>query len=89
MQAKFERGHDSEVAATPSQAPEELGVLLRARYDVDAIRRDHVAGQEIIDRQSKLAHQMTNPAPKREARDAGVTDDTSRRGEPECLAFTI
>ena len=57
---------DPKVAATAPEAPEQVGMLVLTRYEELAIRRDHIAGHQAVDREPKATHQVADPAPQSE-----------------------
>jgi len=62
VQAKLERRHDAEVAATSSQGPEQVGVLLFARHDEPAVGGHHVGREQVVHRQAQASRQVADPA---------------------------
>ncbi|MNC97969.1 hypothetical protein D3C83_158000 [compost metagenome] len=49
MHAEFERGDHAEIAATPAQRPEKIGVLLAAGVQNLAFGGDHVGAGQAVD----------------------------------------
>ena len=86
MEAKLERGHDPEVRAGSSHAPEELGMLVRARPHDPAVRGHDLDGEQAVDRQTELALQPAHPAAEREAGHSRVGDDADRAGRARAPA---
>ena len=48
VQAKFKRGHDTEVAATTAYSPKQIGIFSLAGPPKLTVRRDDLDGQQII-----------------------------------------
>ena len=80
MQPVLEAGHDAEVAATPLQGPEEVGVLVRACTHELPFGGHHFACDEVVAAQPVLAHEPAEAATDREPSDAGMGHDASGRG---------
>ena len=89
VQAKFERGHDSEVAAAAANGPEEVFILRRAHCHVIAIRVYEVSGENIVATKAELAHQPPDSAAKREPAYAGGRNDAAGGGESKLLALAV
>ena len=87
--AELELRDDPEVAAAPAHAPEEICVLVRARLDELSVGGHEIHRDELVDRQSVLAHDPADPAAEREPGDAGVRDDAGRHREPERLRLLV
>ena len=87
--AELELRDDPEVAAAAAHAPEEVGVLVRARLHELALGRDEVDRDELVDREPVLAHDPADPAAERQPGDAGVRDDPGRHREPERLRLPV
>ena len=85
----FEGGSDAEVAATAAQTPEEVRLRLGVDVHLFAIGRDQIDRKQVVDRQAVLAHQVPEPAAKRQSGDAGVADDSARRGQGVLLGGAI
>ena len=74
-----EGGDDPEIAAAAAQRPEQIGIVLRARGDDGAIRRDDLEGQDIVAGQPVLAR----PASRRRRPGSGRQCRSSRRRRRE------
>ena len=85
VQVELEGGDDAEVAASAAQAPEEVGVLRRARGEDLAVGGDHLGRAQVVAGQAVLAHQPADPAAQREAGDAGGRDQAPGGGEAVLL----
>ena len=79
---ELELRHDPEVAAAATEAPEQVGMLVGARVDDAAVRRDHRGGTKRIAAEAVLAAKPAEPAAQREARDAGFGDDAAGSRQP-------
>src|SRR5260370_25616682 len=88
-ESEREARDDTEVAAAATQPPEEVRVLLFARGDEAAVRKDNVRLDEIVDRKPELAGHVTDTAAERETADAGCRDDPERCGERERLRGVV
>src|SRR5215210_1630707 len=87
----LEGGDDAEVAPSAAEAPEEVGVLVRARRHEVAARRHDVRGDQVVARKPALARQPADSATEREPCDTGVRNLATRRREPVrmCLAVEL
>src|ERR1700733_5689283 len=66
VQCHLECGDDAEVAASSSNGPVEVWVLLRARLDLSSVGQHQVRGKDVVAAKAVLAHQWTNaPAEKK------------------------
>jgi hypothetical protein len=88
-EAELERGDHPEVATAAPQPPEQVRVLLLAGHEQLGVRGDDVTGDEVVDRQAELAHQVPDPAAEGEPSHPGMADDAAGRRQPECLALAI
>ncbi len=75
MQLEFELGDDPEVTAAAAQAPEQVGVLVRAGVQQPAVGGDEIGADEVVAGEAVLAHQPADPTAER------VPGDTRRRYE--------
>jgi hypothetical protein len=75
----------SEVAASTSQRPEKIGVLVRAGVDLRCCGRDHVRSNQVVACQTVLRGQVADPAAEGETAHPGGAHDPSRRAETERL----
>jgi hypothetical protein len=89
VEAELERRDDAEVAAAAPEPPEQVGVLLLAGDEELALGGDDVAGDEVVDREPALAHEVADPPAQGQAPDAGVAHDAPGRREPERLALAV
>src|SRR5205823_4466387 len=69
---ELEAGGDAEVAATATQAPEQIGILGGARVQDLAVGGDQLDREQVVDGEAELAHQVSHAAAEREPRDAGM-----------------
>ena len=67
----------TEVAAAAADRPVEIRILFGAGGDKAPIRQHHVHREEIINRQSALAGQVSEAAPQSQASHAGRRDDAA------------
>ena len=89
VQAELERRDDAEVTAAAAHSPEQIGVLVLARGDQLAIRRDEVDGEQVVDRRAVLAHQPADPAPQGQSRNARVAHDSTHGRKPKELGLAV
>ncbi len=89
VEPELEGRRDPEVRAGTPQAPEELGLLRRARPDQAAIRRDELDRLKIVDRQAEVALEAADAAAERQPGHPGVTDHPDRADETVCLGGDI
>src|SRR5215208_3521933 len=89
VEAKLIGGHDPEVAAPTTDAPEEILVLLLTRREEPAIGSYHIHRGQVVAGQPPLRRGPAVAASKREAADAGRRHPPPRSGEPEELCLPI
>ena len=89
VQIELEGGDDAEIASAAAQAPEEVGVLRRARGEDLAVGGDHLGRAQVVAGQAVLAHQPADPAAQREAGDAGGRDQAPGSGESVLLGRRV
>jgi hypothetical protein len=89
VQSIFERSHDAEVATAAAQAPQKLGIFLRAGVNELAARGDDVRRLKVVARETEAAAEPAEPSAERQAGRAGVGNSAGRRGEIKRRAFTI
>ena len=78
MEPELELDHDPEVAATPTQAPEQVRVLGAARAQDPAIRAHDRVRLDVVARQAELPGEPTHPAAERQPTHARVGDVAGR-----------
>ena len=54
-----------------------------------SVRRHQIDGEEVIDGQTKLTHEMTEAATERQPTNPGVADDAAGGSEPELLSGAV
>ena len=89
MQPVLERGRDAEVAAAAAQAPEQLGVLVRAGVHELPVGGHDVSGDQVVAGQADLAHEPADAAAERVTGDPGARHQPAGHGEPEGLGCVI
>ena len=89
MQAKFERGDNSEVTATSAYSPEQIGVFGLTCPAKLAIRRDHLNRQQIVDGHAVLATQPTITTTGCQAANPGCGHDPGRNCKTKSLGLMI
>ena len=72
VEAIPERRHDPEVPATPSQSPEQIGVLMCISLDDLTVSLDHFGREEVVTSCAVQSHHVTQPAAEGETRNSGV-----------------
>ena len=75
VQPEFERGDDSEVAATTAQCPKQVGMRVGAGPYTPAIGQHHLCRFEVVNTETQLAGQPACASAKGEPGDAGVADE--------------
>jgi hypothetical protein len=89
VQVVLERGGDPEVAAAAAQAPEQLGVLVRARVHEAPVGGDDVGADQVVGGQAVLAHEPTDAAAEREAGDPRARHEPAGRRQPKGLGLVV
>jgi len=89
MQLVFERCHDAQIRSRAPYAPEQVLVLGGPRNDQTAIDRNHVDRQQIVASEPEFACQPAVAATKRQTGYPGISVDSQRRRQAECLCFTV
>ena len=89
VQRELELGHDAEVAATPADRPEQVGVFVGRRVDTAAVGQYDVGGHEVVAAQPVLLGQPAHAAAEGEPGDAGVADRSPGHGEPVGLGGAV
>ena len=90
LEPELEPRGDAEVAAASAQGPEQVRVALRVDVPDLAVGRDHLGGQQLVDRQAVLAHEEAHAAAEGDAAQshrAGVAEpggDAVARRPPPC-----
>ena len=64
MQPEQERGNDAEVAPATTHRPEEILILILAGSNEAAVRQHHIDLQQVVDGETALARQVTEPPPR-------------------------
>src|SRR5439155_8491880 len=83
------RGHDAEVAATATEGPEEILVLLLAGHHGPAVGGDDVDREQVVEREAEAAGEVADAAAERESGDARGRNDSAGRGQPEGIGGVI
>ena len=89
VEAKRERGNDAEVAAAPSERPEEVGISILGGGHEAAVGEHDVGRDEIVDGQAERSRQIADASAEREPSDAGRRDDPERRGKAEGMGRVV
>jgi hypothetical protein len=69
VQSVSEAGGDTEVAAAAAERPEQIGVLLRVGSHEPAVGRDELGGQQVVDREPVLSHEVADAVAEGEPAD--------------------
>ena len=89
MQPQRERRDDAEVSASPSEGPEQIGVLGLRRPHGAAVGQDDLGLQQVVDGESVPARQIAVATAECQAADPGGGDDPRRSGEAvHCVALS-
>ena len=75
---ELERRHDTEVAATTPDRPEEVRVVLVAGDVEGAVPGDHVRRQQVVQSQPQPPREVADATAEGQAADAGGRDDAAR-----------
>ena len=82
VELELERGDHTEVAASSAQRPKEVGVLVFGCPQQFAVGGHDIGGEQVVDRETVLAHEPADTTAKGESCDAGVADDAAGGGQP-------
>ena len=89
MKLIFKGGGDAEVAATTSDAPEQVLVLLRTSPQQLSVGGHYVDGYQVVAGESIAAVEPAQPAAEREPCDPCDRHDAERRCQPERLRGAV
>ena len=76
-----EAGHDAEVAAAAADRPEEVGLVVGVDARAPAVGGHDLGGEQVVDRQAVLAHEIADAAAERDAADADRAGVAEADGE--------
>ncbi len=82
MQGVLETGHDTEIAATASEGPEEVGMVGVVGHDELTVDGDELHGEHRVDGQTVLAGEEADPTTECDATDPDRTTVAESDGEP-------
>jgi hypothetical protein len=82
MAVERERRDDAEVPAAAANRPEQVALAFGVGLNDRAVGENDRRRDEIVDRQSTAARQMTDASAEREAPDTGGRDDSCRHRKP-------
>src|SRR5690606_23099043 len=82
VQPEAEAGHDTEVAATAPDRPEQVGMVVDVDAQELAVRRDDLRAEQTVDGEAVLARQEADAPAERDAADTHRTGVTEAGGEP-------
>jgi hypothetical protein len=85
----LDRCHDAEIAATPSQPPQQVCVFVLGRPLEMAVRRHEVEGESVVAGEPEAPPESSEAAAQCEARGAGMRDGARGRREAEGSALVI
>src|SRR6202040_2225106 len=77
VQAEFEGRHHAEVAATTTDGPEQVRVLLFAGDEKLSIRGHNVGGNQVVERQAVPAGEVSDATAEGQTRDSCGRDDAA------------
>jgi hypothetical protein len=89
VQAELEPGHDAEVSAAATQAPQQLRVALLPDRDDRAVRRDQFGGDEAVAGQPERPGKPADTTAEGQSGDARVGHLTARQGELVLLGHRV
>ena len=81
LESELESRRDAEVAAAPADRPEEVGVRLGVHAEDLAVGGDDLGGEEVVDREAVLAHEISDASAEREPADPDRAGVAERRRE--------
>jgi hypothetical protein len=89
VQAELELGDDAEVAAAATERPEEVRVRVLVGAYRPPARGDEFSGDQRVDRQTELPHEIANAAAERQPADTGVRHLARRYRESVLLCGLV
>jgi hypothetical protein len=87
VQLEREVCDNAKIAATTTNSPEEVRVLIGARSQNTSIGSDELHGQQVIDREAVFTHQPAHAPTQSEACQPGSRDVADRSCQTEGLGF--
>ena len=84
-----EGGDDPEIAAAPTQRPEQIWMMLGVRGDNGGISRDDLEGQNIVAGQPVLAREPADAATQGQPGNAGPRDDAGGNGQAVQVSLAV
>jgi hypothetical protein len=84
VQPEAKPGRDAEVAATPTNRPEELRVRVPVHVQHLAVGGDELRGEHVVDREAVLADEEADAAAEGEPPDSDRTGVSEPGGQPVC-----
>src|SRR4030095_2814400 len=88
-ETELELRRDPEVAASSTETPEEVGVLLLTGLHEFTLGSDEVDGEQVVDGETELSHREADPSAKRQPCDARVREDPGGNGESKGLRLAV
>ena len=89
MKSELECGDDAEVAAAPTNAPEEVGILTRARPQELTVCGDNFGRKNVVARQPEFAAELAEAPAESQSRNPGVAVHAHGRRETESLGGSV
>ena len=89
MRAELERGHHTKITAPAADGPEQVFVLFSAGGDETAVGQHHVRREQVVNRQSEPARQVSDAAAERQAGDASGGNGSGGHGQPERVGGVV
>src|SRR5215469_17666775 len=83
MRLEEERCNHAEIPATPSNGPEQIGVLVSAGHNEGSVRKDEIGGEQVVNREAELARKVPYASAERQAAHASRGDNARRNRQPE------
>ena len=85
VQRELELGHDTEVAPTTADRPEEIRIFRLRRVQVSPFSGHHARSDDVVAGEPDPANEPADPATQGQSSDAGRADETTGHGQSVCL----
>src|SRR5215218_7427097 len=89
IETELELRRDPEIAASSTETPEEVGVLLLTGLYELALGGDEVDGEQVVDGEAELSHRKADPAAKRQPCQARMRDEPGGNGKSKGLRLAV
>ena len=89
VQGEFEGGDDAEIAATPADRPEQVGIVVGIDMQAGAVGGDEVGREQVVDGHAVQAAEPAEAAAQGQAGHPGGGVDAQRGGQAIRLRFMV